>query len=63
MNSFLYAALMPKIAERLGVSTDELCGLKNESISIYDRVMQHISDTQVMNIAFQRLEAPDVMDC
>lgn len=45
MNSFPDAALLPKIAERLGVSIDELFGRKNESISIYDRVMEHIKAT------------------
>lgn len=45
MNSFPDAALLPKIAERLGVSIDELFGLKNESISIYDKVIEHIKAT------------------
>ena len=45
ISSFPDAALLPKIAEKLGVSIDELYGLKNESISIYDRVVQHIKDT------------------
>ena len=45
MNSFPDSALLPKIAERLGVSIDELFGLKNENISIYDRVMEHIIAT------------------
>lgn len=47
MNSFPDAALLPKIAQKLGVSIDELYGLKNESISIYDRVMRHIGETSV----------------
>ena len=42
MNSYPDAALLPKIAERLGTTIDELFGLKNENISIYDRVMEHI---------------------
>ena len=45
ISSFPDAALLPKIAEKLGGSIDELYGLKNESISIYDRVVQHIKDT------------------
>ena len=45
MNSFPDAALLPKIAEKLEVSIDELYGLKDESISIYDRVMLHIRNT------------------
>ena len=45
INSFPDAALLPKIAEKLGVSIDELFGLKNENISIYDRVMEHIKAT------------------
>lgn len=45
MNSFPDAALLPKIAEKLEVSLDELYGLKDESISIYDRVMLHIRNT------------------
>ncbi len=45
MNSFPDAALLPKIAERLEVSIDELYGLKNESVSIYDRVLEHIRNT------------------
>ena len=49
MNSFPDAALLPKIAEKLGVSIDELFGLKNESISIYDRVMRHIKNTPLEN--------------
>ncbi|MGN1108614.1 MAG: helix-turn-helix domain-containing protein [Oscillospiraceae bacterium] len=45
MNSFPDAALLPRIADRLGVSIDELFGRKNENISIYDRVMEHIKAT------------------
>lgn len=45
INSFPDAALLPKISERLGVSIDEIFGLKNENISIYDRVLQHIKAT------------------
>ncbi len=45
MNSFPDAALLPKIAERLGVSIDELFGRKNENISIYDRAIEHIKAT------------------
>lgn len=47
MNSFPDAALLPKIAQKLEVSIDELYGLKNESISIYDRVMRHVGETPV----------------
>ncbi|MGN1340155.1 MAG: helix-turn-helix domain-containing protein [Oscillospiraceae bacterium] len=47
MNSFPDAALLPGIAEKLGVSIDELFGLRNESMSIYDRVMEHIRATPV----------------
>lgn len=43
INSFPDAALLPKIAERLEVSIDELFGLKDESISIYDKVLKHIN--------------------
>ncbi len=49
MNSFPDAALLPKIAEKLEVSIDELYGLKDESISIYDRIMNHIKDTPSEN--------------
>lgn len=45
MNSFPDAALLPRIADRLGVSIDELFGRKNENISIYDRVIEHIKAT------------------
>lgn len=45
INSFPDAALLPRIADRLGVSIDELFGRKNENISIYDRVMEHIRAT------------------
>ena len=45
INSYPDAALLPKIAEKLGVSIDELFGLKNENISIYDKVMEHIKAT------------------
>lgn len=45
INSFPDAALLPKIAQKLEVSIDELYGLKNESISIYDRVLEHIKNT------------------
>ena len=45
ISSFPDAALLPKIAERLGVSIDELFGRRNENISIYDRVMEHIKAT------------------
>lgn len=47
MNSYPDAALLPGIAEKLGVSIDELFGLRNESMSIYDRVMEHIRATPV----------------
>lgn len=47
MNSYPDAALLPGIAEQLGVSIDELFGLRNESMSIYDRVMEHIRATPV----------------
>ena len=42
MNSFPDASLLPKIAEKLEVSIDELFGLKSENISIYDRILEHI---------------------
>lgn len=42
MNSFPDASLLPKIAQKLDVSIDELFGLKCENISIYDRVLEHI---------------------
>lgn len=45
IGSFPDATLLPKIAKRLEVSIDELFGLRNESISIYDRVMEHIKNT------------------
>ncbi|MCI5667144.1 MAG: helix-turn-helix transcriptional regulator [Oscillospiraceae bacterium] len=45
INSFPDAALLPGIAEKLGVSIDELFGRKNENISIYDRVIEHIKAT------------------
>lgn len=45
INSFPDAALLPKIAQKLEVSIDELYGLKNESISVYDRVLEHIKNT------------------
>lgn len=41
-NSFPDASLLPKIAEKLEVSIDELFGLKSENISIYDRILEHI---------------------
>ena len=47
ISSFPDAALLPKIAERLGVSIDELFGLKNENISIYDRVLAHINSVPI----------------
>lgn len=45
ISSFPDAALLTKIAQKLEVSIDALYGLKNENISIYDRVMEHIKDT------------------
>ena len=42
LSSFPDAALLPNIADKLGVTIDELFGRKNENISIYDRVMEHI---------------------
>lgn len=45
MNSFPDGAVLPKVAEKLGVSIDELFGLKNENISIYDKVLEHIKAT------------------
>lgn len=45
LSSFPDAALLPNIADKLGVSIDELFGRKNENISIYDRVIEHIKAT------------------
>ena len=42
LNSYPDAALLPKIAQKLDTSIDELFGLKNENISVYDRVLEHI---------------------
>ncbi|MGN0687765.1 MAG: helix-turn-helix domain-containing protein [Oscillospiraceae bacterium] len=66
INSFPDAALLPKIAERLGVSIDELFGLKNENISIYDRVMEHIKATpndKVFDEAFSICRAVIMAKC
>lgn len=66
MNSFPDSALLPKIAERLGVSIDELFGLKNENISIYDRVVEHIKATptdKIFDEAFSICRAVIMSGC
>ena len=45
ISSYPDGDLLPKIAGFLGVSIDELFGLKNENVSIYDRVIEHIKAT------------------
>ena len=47
ISSFPDAALLPKIARKLEVSIDELYGLKNENISIYDRVLERIKSVPI----------------
>ncbi len=49
MSSYPDGDLLPKIAEFLDVSIDELFGRKNENVSIYDRIMDHIKATPAKN--------------
>lgn len=43
-NGFPDAALLPEIADFLGVTIDELFGRKSENISFYDRFLKYLAD-------------------